>query len=299
VIIREIILLHPPMPGTLFVVATPIGNLEDLTFRALRTLREVDLIAAEDTRRTSKLLARYEIRKPLVSLREHNEARQAPVLVGRLLEGETVALVSDAGTPGIADPGTRLVAAAREARIPVVPVPGASAVAAALSVSGFVANQFVFMGFAPRSGSARKEWMAEVADEPRTVVFLEAPHRIRRTVRELTELLVNRPISINRELTKINESSVVSPINAVSIDDLREQGEFTIVVAARSVDGVESDPEPFEVTDLFGYMTQHSKINDSLAADLVAIALHIDPRKVRSIVKKAKIAERRRSGPAS
>src|SRR4249920_1407926 len=137
-------------PGTLFVVATPIGNLEDITLRALRTLREVDLIAAEDTRRTSKLLARYDIRKPLVSLHEHNEHRERVRLVGRLQAGEQVALVSHAGTPGISDPGAPLVRAAREAGIRVVPIPGPSAVAAALSVSGIDLAEFAFMGFPPR-----------------------------------------------------------------------------------------------------------------------------------------------------
>src|SRR5580765_3703242 len=137
------------MAGTLFVVATPIGNLEDLTFRALRTLKEVDLIAAEDTRRTAKLLAHYEIRKPLVSLREHNEARQSPRLLDRIAAGERIALVSDAGTPGIADPGARLVRAAHERRLQVVPIPGPSALVTAMSVSGYEADQFVFAGFPP------------------------------------------------------------------------------------------------------------------------------------------------------
>src|SRR5262252_10069973 len=134
-------------PGTLYVVATPIGNLEDLTFRALRVLREVDLIAAEDTRRSIKLLNHYEIRKPLVSLHEHNETRESSRLVSKLLQGQTVALVSDAGTPAIADPGARLVHAARESGIRVVPIPGPSAITAALSVSGLECREFVFMGF--------------------------------------------------------------------------------------------------------------------------------------------------------
>src|SRR5678815_494423 len=135
------------MPGTLFVVATPIGNLEDLSFRALRTLKEVDLIAAEDTRRTAKLLAHYAIRKPMVSLREHNEHRETPKLVARLAAGESIALVSDAGTPGISDPGQFLVQAAREAAIKVSPIPGPSAVMAALSATGLAADSFVFLGF--------------------------------------------------------------------------------------------------------------------------------------------------------
>src|SRR5688572_7989980 len=161
------------MAGTLFVVATPIGNLEDLSFRALRTLKEVDLIAAEDTRRTAKLLAHYAIRKPMVSLREHNERRETPKLLARLQAGSSVALVSDAGTPGVSDPGQHLVRSAREAGIAVSPIPGPSAVMAALSASGEPGDEFVFMGFIPRSGALRTRWLAALQAEPRTVVFFE------------------------------------------------------------------------------------------------------------------------------
>src|SRR5262245_47875860 len=166
------------MAGTLFVVATPIGNLEDLTFRALRTLKEVDLIAAEDTRRTSNLLARYEVRKPLVSLREHNEHRESDRLVAQLLAGKSIALVSDAGTPAISDPGALLVRRARSRGVRVVPIPGPSAVAAALSVAGLTSEHFVFMGFPPSSGKARSAWFESARIETRPIVFFEAPHRI-------------------------------------------------------------------------------------------------------------------------
>src|SRR6186997_2323188 len=165
------------MAGALYVVATPIGNLEDLTFRALRTLKEVDLIAAEDTRRTSKLLAHYEIRKPLVSVHEHNEHRETPRILDRISRGESVALVTDAGTPGIADPGARLVEAARRDNVRVVPIPGPSAVATALSISGFSADEFAFMGFPPRSGKDRARWLRRLTNDSRVVVFFEAPHR--------------------------------------------------------------------------------------------------------------------------
>jgi len=215
------------MAGTLFVVGTPIGNLEDLTFRALRTLREVDLIAAEDTRRTAKLLARYEIRKPLVSLREHNETREAPRLLARLAQGQAVALVSDAGTPGISDPGARLVNAVRESGFPVVPIPGPSAVTAALSVSGTGADGFVFMGFPPSSGSSRDEWMSKLAQEDQTIVFFESPHRIDRTVREVLE--VKEPIFIHNELTKIHETFVICTKRQMP-DRKLGRGEFTVVV---------------------------------------------------------------------
>jgi 16S rRNA (cytidine1402-2'-O)-methyltransferase len=214
------------MPGTLFVVATPIGNLEDLTFRALRTLREVDLIAAEDTRRTAKLLAHYEIRKPTVSLREHNERRMSAKLIGDLRAGRHVALVTDAGTPGIADPGSTLVAEARSNGIPIAPIPGPSAVTTALSVAGFAANQFVFLGYPPPVGAAREEWFDALVSEQRVVVFFEAPHRIARTMDELTE--VKRPTMVSRELTKTHEELVVWPIPSGA--QLNELGEFVVVV---------------------------------------------------------------------
>ena len=221
------------MAGALFVVATPIGNLEDLTFRALKTLREVDLIAAEDTRRTAKLLARYEVQRPLVSLREHNEARQAPVLLDRIATGESVALVTDAGTPGIADPGSRLVHAAHQRAIRVVPVPGASAVAAALSASGLPADQYVFFGYPPPAGARRRAWFSRLSAEPRTAVFFEAPHRLQRTANDLIDILVNRPIIVCRELTKINEQLVICT-NTSAIMSVRSQGELTLVLAGAS-----------------------------------------------------------------
>ncbi len=197
------------MSGTLFVVGTPIGNLEDLTFRALRTLKEVDLIAAEDTRRTSKLLAHYEIRKPLVSVHEHNEHRETPRILERIGRGESVALVTDAGTPGIADPGARLVEAARRDNVRVVPIPGPSAVATALSISGFSADEFAFMGFPPRSGKDREDWLRRLTNDSRVVVFFEAPHRIERTLSDLRATVVKRPIIVCREITKIHEQLVI------------------------------------------------------------------------------------------
>src|SRR5665647_818468 len=180
------------MPGTLFVVATPIGNLEDLTFRARRILGEVDLIAAEDTRRTSKLLAHYEIRKPMVSLREHNEVRESPRLVVRMQAGESVALVTDAGTPGIADPGARLVKAARAGGVNIVPIPGPSAVVTAMSVSGAEAPEFSFFGFPPPKGTERKTWFRRLAETAHPSVFFEAPHRIEKTLSDCADYLVNQ-----------------------------------------------------------------------------------------------------------
>jgi|SRR5579871_3429042 len=218
------------MPGTLFVVATPIGNLEDITLRALRVLREVGVIAAEDTRRTAQLLARHGIATPTTSLHEHNEHRKAATLVARLTGGESVAVVSDAGTPTISDPGRLLVRAAREAGIRVEPVPGPSAVTAALSVSGFSADTFTFLGFPPTRSNDRQKWFERALRIGGVVVFYEAPHRIRRTLRELTELIGETPVFVGREITKAHEEFVERPINELSDELLPARGEFTIVV---------------------------------------------------------------------
>jgi 16S rRNA (cytidine1402-2'-O)-methyltransferase len=274
------------LPGTLFVVATPIGNLEDLTFRALRTLKEVDLIAAEDTRRTSKLLAHYQINKPVVSVHEHNEHRAADGLVGRLAAGVSIALVTDAGTPGISDPGALVVRAARAAGMPVVAIPGASAVATALSISGFSGDQFVFLGFPPRSGRARDDWFEALALETRVSVMYEAPHRILRTVDDLN-ILVKKQIIVFRELTKINEECVVSPISNL----LRDQGEFTIVVGpAAGFQSAELDA-PF-VYDLFGRMTELAGLSQTDAIAMLATHVNASPARIAKIVKKASIAKK-------
>lgn len=279
------------MPGTLFVVATPIGNLEDLTFRALRTLREVDLIAAEDTRRTAKLLAHYEIRKSMVSLREHNENRETPRLIERLVAGANIALVSDAGTPTISDPGATLVRAAHERGLRVVPIPGPSAVAAALSVSGARGDQFVFMGFPPSSGEARDRWLHDLGRESRPVVFFEAPHRIRRTLEQMNEY-VKRPIVIGRELTKAHENLVVHS-NIVSIKSIIDIGEFVCVVLGK--DNIAGQTADFKrVADLFGQITISPDIDDELGLNIVSQHLDLPVSKVRTIVKKARIEAKRR-----
>src|SRR5436309_13168116 len=173
------------MPGTLFVVATPIGNLEDITVRALRVLREVAIIAAEDTRRTAHLLARHAIVTATTSLHEHNEARKSPAIVARLVAGESVALVSDAGTPTVSDPGQRLIATAINAGIRVEPIPGPSAILAALAVSGVAGDAFTFLGFPPTRSKDRAIWLEHACTAGGTVVFFEAPHRIERTLRDL------------------------------------------------------------------------------------------------------------------
>ncbi len=279
------------MPGTLFIVATPIGNLEDLTFRAKRILDEVDLIAAEDTRRTSKLLAHYEIRKPMVSLREHNEVRESPRLVARMLAGESIALVTDAGTPGIADPGARLVRAARSSGIAVVPIPGPSAVTAAMSISGSEAPEFSFFGFPPPKGTERETWFKRLASTPHPSVFFEAPHRIERTLSDCAIYLAKQQIIVSRELTKINETLVVSP-NIAEIGDVKPIGEFVVVVIPAAETGerkVVTEEIQSQALKLFSVLVSAPGISEDLAIELTALKLALTPTDARKAVKKAKI----------
>jgi 16S rRNA (cytidine1402-2'-O)-methyltransferase len=232
------------MAGILYVVATPIGNLEDVTLRALRILREVSLIAAEDTRRTARLLQHYSISTRTTSLHEHNEREKAPRLIDRLLAGESIALVSDAGTPLISDPGQTLVSAARAAGIRVESIPGPSAVMAALASSGLQATEFVFLGFPPTRSKDRKFWLASLREQSRLAVFFEAPHRIRRTLTDLeAELGPDREVGVGRELTKTHEELVVQPISEL-IEYFREpRGEFTLLVPpALRVGGTAGEP---------------------------------------------------------
>ena len=194
--------------GVLYVVATPIGNLEDVTLRALRVLREVDVVAAEDTRRTRVLLTRHGIDRPLVSYHDAVERTRAPRLVEQMREGRSVALVSDAGTPGIADPGYHLVRAAAAAGIPVVPIPGPSAVAALVSVAGVPSERFAFEGFLPSRAAARRERLRALAGDTRAMVFLEAPTRLAACLADLEAALGDREAVLGRELTKLHEECV-------------------------------------------------------------------------------------------
>lgn len=232
------------MPGTLYVVATPIGNLGDITERALRILKEVDRIAAEDTRRTGQLLRHFGIEKPLVSYHDRSERRKAPALVEEILQGKSLALVSDAGTPLISDPGYRLIRAAIDAGIPVVPVPGPSAVTALLSVSGLPSDRFVFEGFLPIKKGKRRERLESLRDETRTILLYESPHHIERTLAEIEEILGDREIAVGRELTKVFEEIVRGRISVVRrrLAEKTPRGEYTVAVAARRA-GAE-DPSP-------------------------------------------------------
>jgi 16S rRNA (cytidine1402-2'-O)-methyltransferase len=223
------------MPGTLYVVATPIGNLEDISLRALRVLKEVDVIACEDTRRTRGLLTHFEIHTPTVSYFEANKVTRGRELVRRLSDGQSVALVTDAGTPGISDPGFLLVREARAAGVPVVPVPGAAAVVAALSAAGVPADRFLFEGFLPIKGGRRRTRLLALREAETTVVLYESPHRILTTLEAIAEVFGEREIVVARELTKQFEE-VVSATPAAHLARLRAsavRGEFTLVIPGR------------------------------------------------------------------
>lgn len=249
------------MPGILYVVATPIGNLEDVTFRALRILREVSIIAAEDTRRTARLLQHYSISTRTTSLHEHNERARTPGLIARLQAGESVALVSDAGTPVVSDPGTHLVAAAHEAGIRVEPIPGASAVMAAISASGLEMREFLFVGFPPGRASVRKTWLQRLAAETRVLVMYEAPHRIRQTLEAALEILGDRPMAVGRELTKAHEEVVVRPISAHLVATKQPLGEYTLVISPAELSASRPDvPADTAVAREFGEMTNSGQM---------------------------------------
>ncbi|MBD2562939.1 MULTISPECIES: 16S rRNA (cytidine(1402)-2'-O)-methyltransferase [Nostoc] len=223
-----------PKPGTLYVVGTPIGNLEDITFRAVRILQTVDIIAAEDTRHTGKLLQHFQVKTPQVSYHEHNRTSRIPELLEHLVNNKAIALVSDAGMPGISDPGYELVKACIEAGIPVVPIPGASAAITALSAAGLPTDRFVFEGFLPAKSQQRQEHLESLQTESRTLIFYESPHRLRDTLQDLAEVWgSDRQIVLGRELTKLYEEFWRGTIaEAIAHYSQREpQGEYTLVVA--------------------------------------------------------------------
>jgi 16S rRNA (cytidine1402-2'-O)-methyltransferase len=278
------------MPGTLYVVATPIGNLEDVTLRALRVLREVSLVAAEDTRRTARLLQHYSISTRTTSLHEHNERVKTPAIVARLEAGDSVALVSDAGTPVLSDPGAHLVAAAHAHGIKVEPIPGPSAVVAAVSAAGFPDPEFLFVGFPPSRSKDRKTWFATMALEPRPVVLYEAPHRIRRTLEDLLEACGDRKVALGRELTKAHEELVVRPISA-HLEAVGEgRGEYTLVVAApgpeehRSASGLTPPLAAHE----FGQLTNNAGLSRRQALRELARKHGVPARQVFAMLEEAK-----------
>jgi len=226
------------MAGVLYVVATPIGNLEDITLRALRVLKEVNRIAAEDTRHTQTLLNHYGITTPLTSYHEHNERSKVRGLIERLARGENIALVSDAGTPAISDPGYRLVGAAIREKLSVVPIPGASAALAVLSASGLPSDRFAFEGFLPAAKQERKNKLQELKGETRTMIFYEAPHRLKESLEDLLQIFGDREISIGREMTKLHEEFLRGTVSAVllQIAERDVKGELTLIVHGATVE---------------------------------------------------------------
>lgn len=218
------------MSGKLYLVATPIGNLEDITLRALRILKEVDIIAAEDTRNTLKLLNHFEIKKPLISNHRHNEDDREDVLINKLKEGKNIAVVSDAGTPGISDPGEVIVKKAIEENIQVIPIPGACAAINALIASGLDTKEFTFFGFLPLNKKLRKEKLEEIKNESKTSIIYEAPHKIKDSLKDLKTVIGNRKVVLAREITKIHEEFIRGNIDDIidKCDDLK--GEMILLI---------------------------------------------------------------------
>jgi len=224
------------MKGILYIVSTPIGNLEDITLRALRILKEVDLIAAEDTRHTGLLLKHFAIQKPLTSYFEGNELKKREWILSRLKQGDRIALVSDAGTPGISDPGFRLIQTVIENQIPIVPIPGPSAVITALSVSGLPTDAFMFKGFLPHKPKKRRDLLNQLEEIKETLIFYESPHRIVETLKDILEILGDREIVLTRELTKVYEEILRGKVSEIQnrIGERKLKGEITLVIEGKT-----------------------------------------------------------------
>ena len=222
--------------GILYVVATPIGNLEDITLRALKILKEVDLIAAEDTRQTLKLLNHYEINKPLISYHRHNEETKSEILIEKLRNGENIALVSDAGTPGICDPGEEVIKKAIEDNIEVIPIPGACAMINALIVSGISTKEFEFLGFLPLNKKLRRQKLKEIENSSKTIIIYEAPHKMKTTLGDLKEILKDRKIVLARELTKIHEEFIRKSIDELLSEIDTIKGEMILIIEGNKID---------------------------------------------------------------
>ena len=262
--------------GTLYVVSTPIGNLEDITLRGLRVLKEVGLIAAEDTRTTRKFLTHYGIKTPLTSYHRHNALAKAALLM-ETLDSQDVALVSDAGTPGISDPGYELVLQAIEARVPVVPVPGSSAALASLAVSGLPAGGFLFLGFLPRRKGERRRLLSSLRTQAHTLVIFEAPHRLRDSLEDILALLGDRGMAVCRELTKVYEEVFRGSVSE-AIDHFAEpRGEFTLVLEGAAPEEAQRDL-PWAKGELSRLKKQGAKARE--AVDLVALTAGMSKKEV-------------------
>ena len=279
------------MAGSLYVVSTPIGNLDDITVRALHTLKSVALIAAEDTRRTGLLLRHFGIATPTISLHSHNETEKVPALVRKLSDGLDIALVSDAGTPLVADPGHRLIESARDQGIRIIPIPGASAVLAALAASGAPADEFVFAGFAPSRSNHRRQWLLALAAESRTVIFFEAPHRIAKTLSDMSEILAERPITIARELTKLHEQVLHTTAKNAPALDVIARGEFTIILKSHTPQARESEDVDDEMISSFFYqLTKDGSLSRRAAVARTADKFGLSPNDVYDRLERSKAA---------
>jgi 16S rRNA (cytidine1402-2'-O)-methyltransferase len=256
-------------PGTLYVVATPIGNLEDITYRAVRVLKEADLIACEDTRHTARLLHHYGIDKPTVSYHEHNEAARAEELVAKLTAGLNIAQVSDAGMPGISDPGYRVIHLAIERGVQVVPIPGASALVAALAASGLPTDSFQFLGFLPAKSGQRRTMLEALRGAEQTTVIYEAPHRIAETMKDIVELLgTERPVVLARELTKLHEEFIRGSAEEVlrRVQEHELKGEMTLLIGK----GVEKQTAAKDIVQRLDEIMRELKLDENAALKLLA-----------------------------
>ena len=259
--------------GCLYLVGTPIGNLEDITRRALRTLKEADQIACEDTRHTQKLLAHYDIHKPLVSYHEHNEVKRAAELASAIEQGAKIALVSDAGMPLVSDPGHRLVALCLEKQIPVVPIPGPSALLTALSGSGLPTEEFLFVGFLPARSGERRRALERLRIEERTIILYEAPHRIAESVLEAREILGDRPACLAREVTKLHEEFLRGKLSEIlgSLEKRPARGEITLILGpASAADAEAHDDSSQTLAARVEELMQQAKLSRKEALKLAA-----------------------------
>src|SRR5436853_720255 len=266
---------EPQTPaGCLYLVGTPIGNLEDITLRALRILKEADQIACEDTRHTQKLLSHYEISKPLVSYHEHNEMTRAPELVVAMEQGAKIALVSDAGMPLVSDPGYRLVTLCARHQIPVIPIPGPSALLAALSASGLPNEEFLFVGFLPARTGERRRALERLRIEDRTLILYEAPHRVAETIADAREILGDRPACLAREVTKIHEEfrrGTLSELMA-SVAEKPARGEITLLIGPLPGDDKSARDSSQSLADRVDELMRQAKRDRKEALKLAAKA---------------------------
>jgi 16S rRNA (cytidine1402-2'-O)-methyltransferase len=275
------------MSGTLYVVATPIGNLEDITLRALRVLRESNVIAAEDTRRTAKLLAHHGIRTPTLSFHSHNARARLPGLVARLEAGQRVALVSDAGSPAVSDPGVELVQACVERHINVDPIPGANAPLTAAIASGFPLNPLTVLGFPPYRSKDRTAWFGVINEISNTIVLFEAPHRIKATLTTMGDIMADRPIVLARELTKVHQEFLRGTAKELVEQLESPRGEFTIVIGPSLTDSkIVAYASDDEIAAEFGRMTDSGGLTRRQAVVSVARKLNQPVRSVYAAVER-------------